>query len=425
MATGSKHWGLAPVTALMVAVVGLRAAAAWGQGSDQERIRLIEDAKPGVVKISLGDSLGSGFVVDADKGLIATNYHVIEGAKQVSMRFGGDCTRREYPADGFVAIMPGKDLALIHVAAGERKLRALKLCEKLPAQGETVYTIGSPIGMDFTVSNGMVSAVRSGQEVSDLVGQFAGADHYRKHMQYDIDATWIQISAPISPGNSGGPLLNTHGEVLGLNTWNWGGTQGQNLNFSVHAAHLRQFIAGAGTNVHPWSELPAPRKKTPPPNVADPETTLAMWKAFNKSLHEFDRKLSEAEKKLAQVPPINPVNPLKGWNLRMRKLSAAYNLFGSAYNNFAAKVKGLDSKGADLELIGWTVAEGAILERTASSYRELAASLASQDPTTQDLAAGKVTMFKEALATLRTQYDILRVKLSNKYNKDFPTVDET
>ena len=251
-----------------------------------QREALITTVNPSVVRVSLGDSLGSGFVADATRGIIATNYHVIEHAKhakQVTVRFGGNKEKRDFPCDGFVAILPGKDLALIHVQpTGPWKLRSLRIADGLPSPGATVYTFGSPIGMEFTVSGGMVSAVRSGQEVSELIGKFAGADYYAKGMHYNIDATWIQITAPISPGNSGGPLTNTRGEVLGLNTWKWGGSQGENLNFSISALHLRQFLAKAGSIVQPWTSLPEPRQPVARPG--DPGTNLAAWKMFNRAV---------------------------------------------------------------------------------------------------------------------------------------------
>ena len=83
---------------------------------------LVAKVDPAVVQVNVGkDSLGSGVVVDAEKGLIATNYHVIEHAseKEVSVSFPADKEKKSYPAEGFVGIMPGKDLALIRIKPGE------------------------------------------------------------------------------------------------------------------------------------------------------------------------------------------------------------------------------------------------------------------------------------------------------------------
>ena len=393
---------------------------------DTQREALIAKVNPSVVRVSLGNSLGSGFVVDATRGIVATNYHVIahaKDAKQVTVRFGGDKEKRDFPCDGFVAILPGKDLALIHVqpTAGW-KLQSLRIAGSLPSAGATVYTFGCPIGMEFTVSGGMVSAVRTGQEVSDLVGKFAGADYYTKQMHYDIDATWIQITAPISPGNSGGPLTNARGEVLGLNTWKWGGSQGENLNFSISALHLRQFVAQAGSIVQSWTCLPEP------PHIeqqGDPGKSLAAWKTFNRALYEFNDKLAEAEKKLTQIPPVNPGNPMKGLIRRNQKLAASYRQFATAYLDFARKVKGIDTKGIDLDLIRWLVPEGDVLNRMGDAYRDLAGAVLQFNGPGDMLEDQRMAVFKDVLDQLRTHYDILRINLTHKYDKDFPTSDQT
>jgi S1-C subfamily serine protease len=394
---------------------------------DAQREALITTVNPSVVRVSLGDSLGSGFVADATRGIIATNYHVIEHAKhakQVTVRFGGDKEKRDFPCDGFVAILPGKDLALIHVQpTGPWKLRSLRIADGLPSPGATVYTFGSPIGMEFTVSGGMVSAVRTGQEVSELIGKFAGADYYAKGMHYDIDATWIQITAPISPGNSGGPLTNTRGEVLGLNTWKWGGSQGENLNFSISALHLRQFLAQAGSIVQPWTSLPEPRQPVARPG--DPGTNLAAWKTFNRALYQFNDQKAAAETKLAQVPPVNPGNPKRGQTRRNQKLAGIYRQFGAAYLDFARKVKGIDTKGVDQELIRWLVLEGDVLNRMGDAYRDLAVAVLQFNGPGDVLEDQRMDAFKDVLDQLRTGYDILRVNLTHRYNTEFPTADRT
>ena len=166
MASQRKRFqALGESLALGVAGVLALGLIACGQ-DDAQREALITKIDPSVVRVSLGDSLGSGFVVDATRGIIATNYHVIahaKDAKQVSVRFGGDRQKRDFPCDGYVAILPGKDLALIHVQpTGDWKLQSLRIANSLPSAGATVYTFGCPIGMEFTVSAGMVSAVAPG-----------------------------------------------------------------------------------------------------------------------------------------------------------------------------------------------------------------------------------------------------------------------
>ena len=115
---------------------------------------------PAIVQVVHEDSHGSGFVLDAEKGIIATSYRAIEGAREITITFPADSTRKDhpgdggftilsgktFPADGYFAILPGKDLALIHVNFGDRKITVLKLVEKIPEIGDTIWTYGSPLG---------------------------------------------------------------------------------------------------------------------------------------------------------------------------------------------------------------------------------------------------------------------------------------
>ena len=134
--------------------------------------------------------------------------------------------------------------------------------------------------------------------------------------------------------------------MLGLNTWKWGGSQGENLNFSISALHLRQFLAKAGSIVQPWTALPEPRQPVTlqPGQAGDPAKSLAAWKTFNRALYEFNDQKAAAEKKLAQVPPVNPRNPMQA-NASEPEIGRRYRQFGATYLDFARKVKGIDTKG--------------------------------------------------------------------------------
>ena len=230
--------------------------------ADSDRKALFEKVGPAVVQVRQEHSLGGGFVVDAEKGIIATNYHVIEGAKKITIFFPADDREMKHglQADGYFAILPGKDLALVHVKLGDRKVTALKLAEKTPEQGDTVYTYGAPIGK-LTIAPGMVMAVRTGQEVSDLMDR-DGKGIYLKTLGYDLDAVWIQHSALMSHGGSGGPLVNGNGEVVGLSTMS--ALSGCNNNYAISAKHVRDLLAKAGKEVKAWSTLPLPRENLAP-----------------------------------------------------------------------------------------------------------------------------------------------------------------
>jgi hypothetical protein len=181
---------------------------------------IVDASKPAIVRIeAVHDSgrkaIGTGFVVSSD-GRIATNLHVIRGAKSIVVRLL-DGTRA--PVAAVLGADPKRDLALIRVKAG-RKLPTLSLgnSDNISA-GDRVIAIGNPLGvLDYTVSDGLISSVRL----------------------LSPELTVLQISAPISQGSSGGPLFNNFGQVIGVATMI--AREGQNLNFGVPVNYLRPLI---------------------------------------------------------------------------------------------------------------------------------------------------------------------------------------
>ena len=141
-------------------------------------------------------SMGSGFVVSAD-GYIVTNNHVVAGAKTVVVRL---TDRREYEAE-VMGLDERSDLALLKIEADD--LRVLKLGKPGELEvGEWVLAIGSPFGLDYSVTAGIVSA--KGRSLPT-----ENRDNY---------VPFIQTDVAINPGNSGGPLFNLDGEVVGVNS---------------------------------------------------------------------------------------------------------------------------------------------------------------------------------------------------------------
>lgn len=139
-------------------------------------------------------SLGSGFIVDKE-GFVVTNNHVIQDADQIKVKLGGDT---EYDAE-VVGRDPNTDLALLKIKTG-KDLPFLKLGDSDELKiGQWVVAIGSPFGLERTVTAGIVSAK----------GRVIGSGPYDN---------FIQTDASINPGNSGGPLINMKGEVVGINT---------------------------------------------------------------------------------------------------------------------------------------------------------------------------------------------------------------
>jgi serine protease Do len=152
-------------------------------------------------------SLGSGFIIDRE-GHIVTNNHVIEGADEITVRLSND---DEYDAE-IVGRDPNTDLALIKIKDA-KNLVPLKMGDSDQlAVGSWVVAMGSPFGLEQTVTAGIVSAK----------GRVIGSGPYDD---------FIQTDASINPGNSGGPLLNMNGEVVGINTAIV--AQGQGIGFAI------------------------------------------------------------------------------------------------------------------------------------------------------------------------------------------------
>ena len=151
--------------------------------------------------------LGTGFVISSD-GKIVTNYHVIDGAYSAKITIDGE----EYKLSTVLEYDEDIDLAVLKIKA--EGLTAATLCKKPVSVGSTVYAIGSSRGMTNTYSQGMIT-------YADRVVE--GVSH-------------IQHDASITNGNSGGPLINEYGEVIGINSW--GITDSQNLNFAVFVGEL-------------------------------------------------------------------------------------------------------------------------------------------------------------------------------------------
>jgi hypothetical protein len=186
---------------------------------------------PGVVTLvcdgSQGASLGSGFVVRP--GVIATNFHVVQRMKRggVIRTSSTPSSSPEWWVSEVLAVDVTADLALLAVPGTERaRLPVFPLVRSSSAItiGQRVYALGSPRGLTGTISEGIVSA----------------------SLRPDGESSYVQITAPISPGSSGGPVVNDRGEVIGVAVGSR--TNGQNLNFAVPAAKLAALLAQLPVN---------------------------------------------------------------------------------------------------------------------------------------------------------------------------------
>ena len=181
---------------------------------------------PGLAEPVPEQALGSGFVIDKS-GHIVTNYHVIEGAEQVEVSFSNQDTLRAT----VVGSDPSTDIAVLRVEASARGLAPLAFGNSDRVRvGDPVVAIGNPFGLRRTATAGIVSAVQE-RTITAPNG-------------YPIDHV-IQTDAQINTGNSGGPLLNELGEVVGVNTQIAPGPSGGNvgIGFAVPSNTVKHVVA--------------------------------------------------------------------------------------------------------------------------------------------------------------------------------------
>jgi tetratricopeptide (TPR) repeat protein len=182
---------------------------------------LVRRIKPSAVAIETFDargntvSRGSGFFIAADR--VITNRHVIDRAVRIEVHL---VDGKKFPVKGVLAVDGEGDLALLQVDVPRGLAVPLPMVRSIPQEGESVVVIGNPFGLEGSVSDGIVSAVR---EISGY-GRI------------------IQITAPISPGSSGSPVVNMLGQVIGVATLQ--AAEGQSLNFAVPAERIAQLKVG-------------------------------------------------------------------------------------------------------------------------------------------------------------------------------------
>ena len=181
----------------------------YGTSSNKELTaeELYELVSPSVVEITgeapLGTNTGTGFFYD-NKGTVVTNYHVIEGCTSAEVTLANGSS---YKVDKVLGYSVDRDIAILSTKCTSST--PLKIRETAVKTGETVYAIGSSLGLSGSLSDGIVSAAE--REVDDQ--------------------TYIQTTAPISHGNSGGPLLDKEGKVVGITSASF--IDGQNLNLAI------------------------------------------------------------------------------------------------------------------------------------------------------------------------------------------------
>jgi tetratricopeptide (TPR) repeat protein len=194
--------------------------------------KLVNKISPAVVTVVVYDvnhrvtNIGSGFFIDENAHLV-TNYHVLDGKYAAEVKTADGET---YPIKLIVADNRAIDLVKVLVDIPREKIRWIKISKDLPSIAEQVMVVGSPMGLEQTVSEGIVSSIRKIPGVGDF----------------------FQMSAPISPGSSGSPVIDLKGQVIGVATFQM--VRGQNLNFAVAGNLISQLKpTGPGLALSLWT----------------------------------------------------------------------------------------------------------------------------------------------------------------------------
>ena len=184
---------------------------------------LVHQLGESVVQVRTPGGLGSGFIIN-EEGFLITNFHVIEGETQISVEVyqqkNGELDRSSYKQVKIIALNKFQDIALLKIEDKDApKFSRVSLGDsEMLSVGERVFAIGSPLGLERTVTEGIVSTKT-------------------RQMQGDL---YLQTTAQINPGNSGGPLFNMRGEVIGIT--NMKITFGEGLGFAIPIEAVKFFL---------------------------------------------------------------------------------------------------------------------------------------------------------------------------------------
>jgi serine protease Do len=197
---------------------------AGAAGSSAQNVQdLVKQLGQAVVQVRTPEGLGSGFFVNPD-GYLITNFHVIEGETEISVEVysqkDGQLERETYKQVRIIAINKFHDLSLLHIEdknAPKFKYLTLGSADALNV-GDSVFAIGSPMGLERTVTEGILST-----KTRELEGEL-----------------YLQTTAQINPGNSGGPLFNMAGEVVGVT--NMKILFGEGLGFAIPVELVKNFL---------------------------------------------------------------------------------------------------------------------------------------------------------------------------------------
>lgn len=195
---------------------------------------IADRALPATVVVQAGDFQGSGLLVSPD-GMVLTAFHVVDGAKSAMIKTNNGGF---FPVAGFLGFNPKKDIAVLK--AEGKGLASVPVGDSSALRpGDTVVAIGSPKGLENTVSEGVVSGIRQVAEVHDYWRQILLERGYAE------SDTLIQFTAPITHGSSGGPLLNSAGEAVGTVVLRDPREDADNVYFAVPINDAKPYLAAS------------------------------------------------------------------------------------------------------------------------------------------------------------------------------------
>ncbi len=216
-------------TLILTAAIAVTSSVALAAANLTELVKSIQPAVATVIAYDVNNNvanIGTGFFVNK-YGHLITNHHVLIG------KFGAEIRTPDgskYPIRAIVAENQDTDLIKVSVDIPPEKFRWLQISNEVPSVAQRVVVVGSPMGLEQTVSDGIISSVR---EIPGL-------------------GTFFQMSAPISPGSSGSPVVNMKGRVVGVASFQF--LRGQNLNFAVSSKSIRTLkIKAAAQSLSEWT----------------------------------------------------------------------------------------------------------------------------------------------------------------------------
>ncbi|MCX6089150.1 MAG: tetratricopeptide repeat protein [Candidatus Atribacteria bacterium] len=227
---------------------------------------MVKKISPSIVVVftynESGDSLsqGSGFFINP-QGDVITNRHVVENSSLAAIR---TAQGKLYPIKRILAWDENMDLVILSVEIPAQEVIPLSISNQTPDLGERVIIIGSPLGFEQTISDGIVSAIRE-------------VEGYGKV---------LQTTAPISPGSSGSPIIDMRGEVIGIATFQM--VDGQNLNFAIPGERLATLIPGKGMTLAEWTSQQTGGSTSSAEKAFNTGRSFVLAEEFKKALPYFE-----------------------------------------------------------------------------------------------------------------------------------------